>query len=190
MKKTEIRFITEVAILSALGLALDYLGGVISGFIWPQGGSISLVLVPIVVMAYRWGLKGGLLTGFIIGSIQILWAGSGAIHPVQVFMDYIAAYTLVGLAGVFTKKIKTTEKEARLYYVNLGVFIGGMIRTIIHIISGIIFFIKPASAKDILPSIVGSSVYNLGYMVPTIILTAIAVTLIVKKQPRLLNPEE
>lgn len=190
MKKTEIRFITEVAILSALGLALDYLGGVISGFVWPQGGSISLVLVPIIIMAYRWGLKGGLLTGLIVGSVQILWAGSGAVHPVQVLMDYVAAYTMVGLAGIFAKKIKSTENEARLYYVNLGVFIGGIIRTIIHIISGIIYFIKPASPKDILPSIVASSVYNLGYMVPTIILTAIAITLIIKKQARLLNPEE
>lgn len=188
MINRQIRFITEVGILSALGLALDFLGGVLSGFMWPAGGSISLVLVPIIVMAYRWGLKGGLLTGFIVGSIQIIWAGSGAVYPFQTVLDYVVAYTLVGLAGVFFKKIYSLEKEAKLYYINLGIFLGASLRTLVHIISGLIYFID--LSDGLMPAIVASSVYNLGYMVPTTILTFVVITLIAKKQPSLLFIEE
>lgn len=63
------RFMTEVAMMTALGIILDYLAGVFSIKLWPNGGSISIAMIPILLMGFRYGLKGGLLTGFLVGTI-------------------------------------------------------------------------------------------------------------------------
>ena len=64
MKNKELRFIAEIGIFTALGLVLDYAAGWYSNFIFPSGGSISIAMVPIFIIAFRWGLKGGLTVGF------------------------------------------------------------------------------------------------------------------------------
>lgn len=193
MQEKNVRFIAEIAIFSALGLGLDFLAGIYSGYIWPQGGSISIALVPIIMMAYRWGIKGGLLTGLLIGSIQIIWAGSGAVNPFQVLIDYILAYTVIGFAGIFAKRVRESKsRKFRLFYTNIGILIFGVLRIILHVISGVIFFLHPASndLKDILSSVWASSAYNFGYMIPTIIVTMIITTVVIEKQPLLLQVEQ
>ena len=50
MRKQLIRFIAEVSIFTALGLVLDFVAGLISATIWKNGGSITLAMVPIIIM--------------------------------------------------------------------------------------------------------------------------------------------
>ena len=71
----------------------------------PNGGSISLMMLPIVIYALRWGLGRGLLAGLALGLLDIV-AGDGfiAIGWQSVIGDYVAACTLIGLAGVGHKK--------------------------------------------------------------------------------------
>ena len=67
----------------------------------PNGGSISLMMLPIILYALRWGLGRGLLAGLALGLLDIV-AGDGfiAIGWQSVIGDYVAACTLIGLAGV------------------------------------------------------------------------------------------
>ena len=95
-----ILFVVEVAVFSALALAFDFFCG-LYGFAWLNGGSISIAMLPIFIMCYRHGLKGGLLCGLLVGSIQLLWA-DGFVHPVQAIIDYPAAYLVTGFAGILT----------------------------------------------------------------------------------------
>jgi len=63
------------------------------------GGSISLVMLPLFVVALRRGLWPGLLAGAIFGTIDYIiepWF----VHPVQVLLDYGVAYAGCGLAGI------------------------------------------------------------------------------------------
>lgn len=63
--KNKTLFLVEVAIFTALALLLDILP---IGFkLWPQGGSVSFAMIPIFIVAFRWGLKGGLYQGFFGG---------------------------------------------------------------------------------------------------------------------------
>lgn len=191
MKKTSIRFITEIGIFSAVGLAIDFLAGLYSDIIWPLGGSISITMVAIFLMAYRWGLKGGLITGLLIGTIQILWAGSGAVYPLQIILDYVLAYTVVGVAGFYSKKIAyQQELTGKLYYVTNGIILAGVLRTIIHIISGYVYFREytPEGLEKI--KLTWSIIYNLGYMVPSIILCLIIVRVIYAKYHSLVEYQE
>ena len=188
MNNKGIRFIAEMGIFIALGLVLDLVAKLYSDAIWPMGGSISVAMLPIFIMSFRYGLKGGLVSGFAIGVIQILWAGSGIVHWAQVGLDYVIAYSVVGLAGIYAGKIHRSDRVAsKLYYVNTSILIGGALRTVSHILSGYIYFgeYAPEGLKDL--PLAWSIIYNLGYMVPSIILCMIFMNIIVKKYNQLIE---
>ena len=85
-------FIAEVAVFAALAYLLDFVAGILSLRIWPQGGSISIAMVPIFLIAYRWGIKGGMLTGFLLGLLQFILGYSQIYTLIQGFIDYFVSF--------------------------------------------------------------------------------------------------
>ena len=102
MTKTHkaIRMICEGALMVVLAQVLDFFP------LWkmPWGGSISLNMVPMIFFACRWGLGAGLLSGFVFGVVQFMYAGGIALGWQSILGDYLVAYTALGLAGLFTGK--------------------------------------------------------------------------------------
>lgn len=141
MRNKEIKFIVEVGVFSALGLALDYVAGIYSAPFWPSGGSISIAMAVIFIMGYRWGLKGGLLTGLIVGSIQILWGT--AVGFLQVMLDYVLAYTVLGFVGAFANTVKNNRGCKRALAIVCPILVVCLIRTLFHVLSGVIYFETP-----------------------------------------------
>lgn len=90
----------EIAVMAALAYALSF---VKFGGLWPQGGSISLVMIPIIVLAFRRGWMAGVVAGFLVGIIKLLLGGY-VVHPVQLILDYPLPYAVIGLAGLFALK--------------------------------------------------------------------------------------
>lgn len=181
MDKKRLLMLIEIAIFAGIGIVLDKL----SFSIWAQGGSISFVMLPIVLIAIRWGLLAGLTTGLLIGLLQTAF-GAYILHPVQGFLDYFVAFTVVGLAGIVRKPIlkNLSNKKIVVTYISLGIVLGGMLRYITHTIAGYVFFKE--SAGDTHPLLFSIS-YNGSYMVPAIILTAVAASLLFTAAPRLLK---
>ncbi|RKQ37305.1 energy-coupled thiamine transporter ThiT [Oceanobacillus halophilus] len=181
----KILFLVEVSIFTALALLLDILP--ISFKIWAQGGSVSFAMIPVFIVAFRWGIKGGLLSGFLWGVLQIATGTAWIMHPVQGFIDYALAFTVLGFAGVFAKQIQHNVKEgntsAYLMYISLGVFLGSVLRFLAHYAAGIVFF---GSAVEGQPAWIYSLIYNGSYMLPSFILSAILVFFLFHKQPRTL----
>lgn len=180
LNKQRLLMMIEVAIFAAIGFILDKL----SFSIWAQGGSISLVMVPIVLMAYRWGTLAGLATGLIVGILQVLTGGM-ILTPVQGILDYFFAFTIVGLAGVFRPLVLGAFKKGSrkmLLWILLGTTLGGLLRFASHTTAGAVFF--GAYAGDQNPWIY-SIIYNASYMIPAIILTTIAIYLLFKAAPKL-----
>ena len=61
------RKITEAAIMIALATVLS----LIKLLDLPYGGSVTIAsMLPVIIIAYRHGLRFGLLTGFVFGIIQ------------------------------------------------------------------------------------------------------------------------
>ncbi|EKN70215.1 hypothetical protein BABA_06001 [Neobacillus bataviensis LMG 21833] len=185
-KRSNTLFITEVAVFSALALLLDMAAELLSLKIWPQGGSISIAMVPIFLMAYRWGIKGGLLTGFLLGVLQVV-LGFGKIYfIVQGFLDYFIAFTVVGLAGVFAGQIRKSLHEGVkgkwISYVVLGSFIGSLLRYFCHVIAGAVFFGEYAPKGQ--PVAIYSLLYNGTYMLPSFIISTIIVILVMSAMPK------
>lgn len=100
MNNKRLLMLVEIAIFAGIGVVLDKL----SFSLWAQGGSISFVMVPILLIAIRWGLSAGIITGLLIGLIQILLGGY-ILHWAQGLLDYIVAFSVVGFAGIFRKQI-------------------------------------------------------------------------------------
>ena len=181
MEKKRLLMLVEIAIFASIGLVLDKLT-----FSMPQGGSVSFVMLPIVLMGIRWGLKGGLTTGFLIGFLQIAF-GAKIYHWAQGLMDYGVAFTVVGLAALIRKPLLDATKDARgriILWVTLGTVFGGLLRYIAHTVAGAIFFAEYAGDQN--PWIY-SIIYNATYMMPAIVLTAIAASLLFTSAPKLLK---
>lgn len=95
-----IRAMVEGALFVAIAEVLGYLK------LWhmPEGGSISLMMAPILIYALRWGLGQGLLAGLALGVLDFMLSGGIAIGWQSILGDYVIALTLLGLAGVGHKK--------------------------------------------------------------------------------------
>ncbi len=90
------RALVEGALMVAAAEALGFIK------LWhmPEGGSVSMMMLPIVLYALRWGMKEGLLAGCALGIIDFMLGGGIAIGWQSILGDYVVACTLIGIAGV------------------------------------------------------------------------------------------
>jgi thiamine transporter len=180
-------FLLEAAILAAIAFLLDLATSFIGKM--PQGGSISLAMVPVLIMGFRHGLKGGLLTGFLLGLLQTVMGYTTIVHPVQGFLDYFAAFTVVGAGGIFYKQIQNSlnpvNKGRLILYVTLAAFLGSFLRFAAHTLAGAVFFAEFAGDQ---PVLLYSAGYNASYMIPTfIICTIILVLMLLTSKALIIN---
>ena len=166
MKKDLIQSMVETAILVALAVVLDLLCKLIPFFNMPQGGHISLSMLPIMVIGFRRGLKYGLIGGFIYSILNFLIDGI-VWHLGSIIFDYIIAFTVLGLTGLFKGKSSSPIKMA------LIMFVVCFLRYLSHGFSGAIFFAQYAYIPEslnwhveanMLPWVYSFVIYNLPYM--------------------------
>ena len=213
--QTKTKRLTESAMLLAVAIVLELVS---KSFIpeMPFGGQVTLVsMLPVVLISYRHGVKWGLISGVCYASIDLAlgaatvpaafqpgYFGDGAMIGNALLMcllDYLAAYTCMGLGGVFRDKIKNP---------GLSLMCGALLalgcRYLCHILSGCILFSGWAEwfftqegfpawgaglVQSLSPGVLGlvySIVYNGIYMVPEMILTAI-VSLFLGKAPKIVQ---
>ena len=102
MKSTshlKLRALCEGAVMVALAQILGY----IKLFSLPNGGSITLNMLPIFIFCARWGFGPGMLASFSLSLLQLLLDGAYAWGWQSIIGDYIVAYSLLGVAGLFHK---------------------------------------------------------------------------------------
>ena len=85
-KRSNTLFLVEVAVFSALAYLLDLVSGLLSLKIWPQGGSISIAMIPIFIMAFRWGIKGGYYLDFYLDYFNLSLVFHKFIHRFRVLL--------------------------------------------------------------------------------------------------------
>jgi thiamine transporter len=195
--------ITESAMLLAVAIVLEFMAKLFIPEL-PFGGQITIVsMLPVVLISYRHGLKWGFVASLTYSLLEMAigmktvsaaflpgYFGDGAMIANALLMcalDYVLAFSVLGLGGIFRNRIKNA---------GMGLMCGSLValgaRYLCHIASGFILFSSYAewfftqegfpawgaqlvSALD--PTVLGlvySAVYNGMYMVPEIILTALA----------------
>ena len=184
MKNTKTKKLVTCAIMVALATVLSLFTLVEM----PLGGKLTpLSMVPIVLISVMYGLKWGFASSFVYSVIQFIfgitieglfawgltaWSLIGCI-----LLDYIIAYTVIGIAGIFRKKG------------TVGIIAGSVIalvlRFVSHLLSGVVIFAKYEQFVVFGKEWVGrpwlySAAYNGFYMLPEIVLTAITIGIIVQ----------
>ncbi|MGM9645768.1 MAG: energy-coupled thiamine transporter ThiT [Eubacteriales bacterium] len=203
MENSKTRRITVSAVMLALALAVSFVCGLIPFLNLPFGGGFTIAsMLPVIIIAYMYGTKWGLLTSFTYSVLQMLisfrtvsaffmpnddnYAGSIIKALLICLLDYVIAYTVLGLGGIFRNKIKN-----KTVAIVLGCVVAISLRYLVHVISGYIFFgawaewffsqdgfyaigskiLATFSGKGL--SLIYSIFYNGLYMIPEIIITAI-----------------
>ncbi|MGY3715128.1 energy-coupled thiamine transporter ThiT [Sutcliffiella cohnii] len=172
MERERLVTMVEISMMAALAVILSY---VKFGALWAYGGSISLVMVPIFVIAFRRGWKAGVTTGFIVGMIGLI-TGGVPLHIVQVILDYPIAFTVLGLASIFA------VREVSVKTIVIGMIFGTILRFISHFISGVVWF--GIYAPEGMPVVLYSIIYNISYLVPEMLITIAVLVIIFKFNPR------
>ena len=199
--------LTESAMLLAVAIVLELVSKM---FIpeMPFGGQVTLAsMLPMVLISYRHGVKWGLVAGVAYAFIQMALGArtvAAAFQPgyfgdgrmllnafLMCALDYLLAFTLLGLGGIFRNRIKRP---------GIALACGSVValgaRYLAHVLSGYILFAGWAEwfftqdgfpgfgltlVENLSPGVLGlvySLCYNAMYMVPEMIITAMAAALL------------
>lgn len=168
MKNKKLLVMTDIAILIALSEILSFF----SIRLWPNGGSISLEMLPIFLITLKYDVKEGIFAGLLFGLIHSI--GGYIFSPLQALLDYPLAFSMIGLAGIFNHLLWQTRKNRWIW---LACFLGGILRTIVHVISALLFFSNGNYTAPVITSIV---IYNVSYVFPSVVICAWILTIIKK----------
>ena len=182
MRNKRLLCLVECSMMVALAFGLSFVK------LWqmPLGGSVTLCsMLPILLIAIKYGPKIGLATGFVYGLTQLAQgfiegdisfaAGSFGVLLVAMVFDYIAPYTLLGIAGVF-------GKDSRWMPI-AGMSIAVAARFICHYITGVTIWAQ--WCLEGWSAWIYSAAYNGGYLLPDFaICIAVAIMILNVKQMR------
>lgn len=166
-----VRALVESAMMVALATVLS----IFSIAKMPYGGSVTVAsMLPVIILAYRQGTAWGLGAGVVYAALQQIlgldnlsyvtgWQSVLAV----IFLDYIIAFTVTGLGGIFRKRLP--QRSALV----AGSALAAFLRYICHVISGATVW-KGLSIPD-KAALIYSIGYNAAYMLPeAVILIATA----------------
>ncbi len=187
MKNQRIRILVEMGLAAALFVVLDFFNVRLP--INLAGGSISFVMLPIVILALLRGPVVGIALGALCGFLDLVF-GPTIIHPAQLLLDYPLSYACVGLAGLLSVPLRQAFRSRAYTRVSVwavvGTIVGGIFRLIPATVSGVIFFKEYATSSVELFALViptkniwfWSVLYNLSYIALSVALVAVAAAVI------------
>lgn len=193
MQKNKTLILAEGAVMVAFATELSF----IRVFKLPWGGSITLLsMLPIVLFSIRRGVGAGLIASFLYSLIQFVqsiidglfgWGLTPGMLVACILLDYIGAFTVLGIAGLFRKK----GFPGWIGGITLAVFL----RFVLHFASGVIIWQSIGSLWEGFyteNTYLYSFLYNGCYMLPELIFTlaGAAALLKVPQTKRFLLPEE
>ena len=183
MKKNNTVILVECALMIAMSTVLS----MFKIFELGNGGAVTCAsMVPLILVAYRHGIKWGVTTAFAHSLLQMIikfdappantfWAFLGVI-----LLDYVIAFTVLGTAPFFGGKIKN-----RSVSVAVGSIAVTFIRFMCSFLSGILIW-EDYAPKD-MPVWLYSLTYNASYMLPEMIITAVVSVILIKVLDRIDN---
>lgn len=150
------------AVLVALAIALNQ----IILFRMPQGGSITAFsMLPVVVCAYFFGVRRGLMAGMCVGLIDLIF-NPYVIHPIQMLLDYPLAFGALAFAGIM---------RTRKFGLMSGYLVGLFGRYLCAVLSGIVFFGQ--YAPEGFNAVTWSVYYNITYLGVEGVLTLVVLSI-------------
>lgn len=177
-----VRIIAEIAIMVALAVVLEVVFSFLPAM--PQGGRLSISLLPIIILAWRRGVMPGIVAGLVFAWLNALldgfnqtWVTTFEAYLTSMFLDYVFAFALVGLTGL-VKKLSVDN----VYTFGVAIFVGYFIRFLMHLISGAVVYgiYAPEGQSPWLYSFI----YNGSYILPSFLFAlAVGVGIYLRAKP-------
>ena len=168
MNRSVVSTSVRMAVYVALFIALDYLSNQIGIFRMPQGGTIGLSTIVLLIASYQLGWKKATLVALITIPLQGMFAPYYSVDILDFIFEYVLAFGIYGLASLFPN----IEKPFTLY---TGIIVVNLIRLAIHSYAGVVYWGATWST---------SFAYNAWYMIPTLIVALLLVPSILKRLPK------
>ncbi|MBQ8956140.1 MAG: energy-coupled thiamine transporter ThiT [Lachnospiraceae bacterium] len=153
----------------AASLAIAFILSNIRLWRMPWGGSVTLCSMFFVTLIGSWyGTGTGIMAGFVFGCMNFLQGGGTYIlDPLQACLDYILAYTALGLSGLFCNKKHGVE---------IGYIVGVTVRGLLNALGGYIYWMDymPENFPESL-AVVYPILYNFAYIIPEMVITLIVI---------------
>lgn len=161
MKNLTVRELVLMAFYVALFMVLDTFVNTLPLFQMPNGGSLGLSTIPLLMASYQLGWKKGTVVAIVSVFAQFVTGPMYTPNLLGFLLDYFISFSAYGLASLFPN----------FGYFYSGVFISNLIRFLSSVLSGILCWATPLWA---------SITYNVTYMLPTLLLGLILTPLLLK----------
>ncbi len=178
---SNVRVMVECALMIAIGTLLAQ----IKLFTLPNEGSITMFsMLPFIMVSFRHGVRWGIMTGFANSILQMLLGGVPAVPAgtlsslaLMILLDYVLAFTLLGLAGLFARPFKN-----RIAGIVVGTLAACVMRFLCAFFSGVVIW--GVYAPEGMAPALYSFTYNASYMIPETVITIVAALAVYKIMPK------
>ncbi|MFT4414571.1 energy-coupled thiamine transporter ThiT [Fredinandcohnia humi] len=181
MRNTRLQAMIEASIFAAFALVLDIFVPAIK----IATISISFAMVPVFIIALRWGYKTGLLSGLIWGLLQLV-LDPEIIHPLQAIIEFVIAFPFIGFAGIFKDSVqshlKNDKKGIAIVIIVCAIFVGSLARYFWHFLAGFIYW--DIYAPEGMNAVWYSFTFNGIAMLGSFISCAVVLLLLILASPR------
>lgn len=172
------KVLLEGALMIALTAVLEILFTNLNLALFPNGGSISISMIPFLVFSIRHGWKMGLVVSLIFGIFQfILPLSIYFLTPVQYLFDYVLPYAVLPVIAV-----TIVDTPRKIFGWTLLV---GLLKYTSHVIAGVAFWGE--YAPEGFNAWTWSLFYNATYSVPSTIIVGLIMAILVNKYKYLLT---
>lgn len=149
-------------------------------------------MIPIIILSFRRGWKTGLLSGFFWGFIKLASGNITMLSVLQVFIEYVFAFAVSGLAGILWLKIKETvskEQWKRAFgLMAASISFAVIVKYFIHFVAGVVYWhiYAPESMNPVAYSLFVNGISA----ILTGIVTISVSSFVVYKAPQLINTDK
>ena len=165
---------TRMLAFGALSIALSFVLSCIRLFRMPNGGSVTPAsMLPLMLFAAAYGIGPGFMAGLVYGVLQALQGGIAFLGIGQFLLDYLLAFTLLGLAGL----AKRLPESWGLF---CAIIIAALARILCHTLAGVLFW-------DTAPW--ASFVYNITYLGPDTLICVVLAFAIAKPVMKIMKAQ-
>ena len=178
MKNHTVRRLVESALMIAVATVLSLIK-----IDLPFGGGVTIVsMLPLILISHRYGWKWGLATAFVysiaqlvLGLDNVAYAENFLMGAGIVLLDYVIAYTVIGLSGIFGK-----SRAA----VAIGIAVTFTLRFLCHLVTGAwiwgVWMPEQFMGMPMTNPWIYSFLYNGWYMLFELVITEIVAMLLYK----------
>lgn len=173
--KINVKDLSYMALYVALAVVLDYVSKIIPLLQMPNGGSINLAVIPVLIASYHLGWKKGLSVGLLWWLVGFMMGlNEWYLNPMQYLLDYIVPACICGFASIMPKIGKISN-------VTIGVTVMMFAKFASHVLAGVYYWPPEGDVAGSLGAWIYSLSYNAWYNLATLIVALILVPMLLNR---------